>query len=115
MTLSNEKRRERYQNDVEYRNKILEKCRKKYNDDEEFRNKKIDYAIQYDKNHPSDKKDYLKEYYIENSDHLKSKTKFNRVNKRNEVIYWYSNGDMRCECCGENCFEFLCVDHIEND
>jgi hypothetical protein len=115
MTLSNEKRRERYQNDVEYRNKVLEKARKKYNEDDETRKKKIKSAVEYGKSHIVDKKDYLKQYYKANCDHLKEVSKIDRDNRRMEVIYWYSIGEMKCECCGNNILEFLCIDHIDDN
>lgn len=31
---------------------------------------------------------------------------------RKEVLEHYSNGAMRCACCGESHYEFLCIDHI---
>jgi hypothetical protein len=34
---------------------------------------------------------------------------------RLEALNHYSNGDMRCRCCGEKRVEFLCLDHINND
>ena len=35
-----------------------------------------------------------------------------RDNCKYEVIKYYSNGTMSCACCGENHYEFLCIDHI---
>jgi hypothetical protein len=32
--------------------------------------------------------------------------------KRKEVLLHYSNGNPKCECCGETASEFLCIDHI---
>lgn len=37
----------------------------------------------------------------------------NRV--RYEVLYHYSNGIMECRCCHENCYDFLTIDHVNND
>ena len=31
---------------------------------------------------------------------------------RKEVLKHYSNGVMQCACCGEERYEFLCIDHI---
>ena len=31
------------------------------------------------------------------------------------VIWHYSNGLMCCECCGEKIFQFLQIDHLNND
>ena len=32
-----------------------------------------------------------------------------------EVLNYYSNGSMSCNCCGERELEFLSIDHIDND
>ncbi|MDE1839961.1 MAG: hypothetical protein KGH87_08590 [Thaumarchaeota archaeon] len=37
------------------------------------------------------------------------------TNRRKEVIYYYSNGSMSCNCCGENIFLFLDIDHENNN
>jgi len=114
MTLSNEQRRERYHNDEIYRNKILNKCKNKYNKNEVYRNNKIKSAIDYGKKHPVDKREYLKQYYKDNKDKIILTSKENRINDRYEVLYWYSNGLMKCELCGESHYEFLCIDHIND-
>ena len=31
---------------------------------------------------------------------------------RNEILFHYSNGTMKCNCCGESHLEFLALDHI---
>jgi len=115
MTLSNTKRRERYNTDEEYRNKILENMKNKYYTDEEHRQKKIKYAIDYDKFHIVDKKDYLKSYYQNNQDKLITNSQWHYKNNRYENLYWYSNGLMKCNICGENHIEFLCIDHIDDN
>ena len=115
MTLSNDKRRERYNNDEEYRNRILDNQRKKYLSDEKYREQKIKSSIKYVKEHNIDKKEYLKEYYIDNQEKLLSKSKFQYLNNRNEIYYWYSNGSMKCNECGKNNIEFLSIDHIDNN
>lgn len=115
MTLSNEKRKERYHNDKEYRDKILQRGKKKYHDNENYRSYKIKYAIDYEKDHRVDKSNYLKDYYKINSDIIKHTSRNNRLNDRFEILYWYSNGDMKCELCNESYSEFLCVDHINDD
>lgn len=37
-----------------------------------------------------------------------------RLNMRLECIYYYSNGNMKCECCGEGIIRFLTIDHTLN-
>jgi hypothetical protein len=34
---------------------------------------------------------------------------------RRTVLERYSNGVFRCACCGESRFEFLTLDHVNND
>jgi len=34
---------------------------------------------------------------------------------RKEVLSNYSNGGIKCACCGEREFIFLCLDHVNND
>lgn len=67
-------------------------------------------------------KEWLKEYsksktvlYQTDESHRKKVLDLshdNHVNKRFEVIYWYSDGLMCCKECGENHVEFLAIDHI---
>ncbi len=35
--------------------------------------------------------------------------------KRLQVLTHYSNGEIKCNCCGEKEIKFLCIDHINND
>lgn len=37
------------------------------------------------------------------------------LKRRKIVINHYSNGTNKCSCCGESIFEFLTIDHINND
>ena len=41
--------------------------------------------------------------------------KYWSLEKRKIVINHYSNGTMKCFCCGESIFEFLDIDHIEGN
>ena len=43
----------------------------------------------------------------------KQKGKWQRV--RMEVMIHYGGNPPKCACCGENQYEFLCIDHINND
>lgn len=40
------------------------------------------------------------------------RTKHARDKRRLEVLRHYSNGNPKCECCGENKIEFLAIDHV---
>lgn len=71
--------------------------------------------------------EYFKKWYLEHksSSNLQSKNwrKNNRL-RSNEIkrlatrrlrynaLYHYSNGDVKCACCGERHIEFLTIDHI---
>ena len=35
--------------------------------------------------------------------------------RRKIVINYYSNGTNKCDCCSESIYEFLTIDHINND
>ena len=32
---------------------------------------------------------------------------------RYDALMYYSNGKLKCDCCGENIYEFLAIDHIK--
>ena len=34
---------------------------------------------------------------------------------RREALTHYSQGTMKCACCGEGMIRFLCIDHVNND
>lgn len=56
-----------------------------------------EYNKEYRKTHP-ELKDKKKKYWIE---------------YRLKVLSYYSNGELKCNCCGENIYEFLSIDHID--
>ncbi len=57
-------------------------------------------------------------YWLKNKDseHYKKRTRCNAKKKNYELkkytIKYYSNGKMNCNCCDENIYKFLTVDHI---
>ena len=57
--------------------------------------------------------------YNENRDLIKAKTRkyYQSWKYYNKfcVVFHYSNGEMCCKFCGENIFELLTLDHINND
>lgn len=94
----NEELRERYGNDLEYREKIMEKNRiavAKYRAKEGF--------IPWYKRSQ------------ENLETQREHAKKSRQKDRYIVIEHYSNGTMKCICCGENHYDFLTIDHMNND
>lgn len=56
-----------------------------------------------------------KQWRDSNKDYLKVKAKLYRAKLKFIVFNRISHGKMICACCGENEFEFLTVDHINND
>ena len=63
------------------------------------------------KNHPN----YMKNWKKTHRRNLRISEKRQRNKLRRLVIYNYSNGTNTCKCCGVNTFEFLTIDHINND
>lgn len=94
---------------IKKRRKIDEEFRNKINQRSQiWREKNIDHIKQYSKDR------YDREYPIKKST-ISKNNRIRRINRKLEVIYWYSNGTMRCECCGELQYEFLAIDHIYNN
>jgi hypothetical protein len=60
-------------------------------------------------------KDRSKDYRTKNKEELRIKGKKWRKELVIETISHYSNGTMKCVCCGESNIEFLTLDHINND
>ena len=69
-----------------------------------------------------------REYYARNAEKIRAqKSKWRKKNPvrcreiearrnkklRTRTLFAYSNGKMRCACCGERHFEFLSLDHIK--
>jgi hypothetical protein len=46
-------------------------------------------------------------------DELAARERRRNREARVEAILHYSGGDPKCSCCGEDEFDFLCLDHIE--
>jgi ATP-dependent helicase YprA (DUF1998 family) len=73
--------------------------------------------------------EYQKKYYQKNKEKLSAKTQLDYANNREKynaankvraqkrrliVLTHYSNNQLKCTCCGEEQYEFLCIDHINN-
>jgi len=59
--------------------------------------------------------EYQREYNDNNKLKLKQQNLDNIQSKRKQVIRHYTNGTMKCQCCGEPEYLFLTVDHIDNN
>lgn len=51
---------------------------------------------------------YNKEWREKNREKLQKRYRKYRI----ECLSHYSKGEMKCVCCGEDTYEFLCLDHI---
>lgn len=60
-------------------------------------------------------KNYATEYYKRNKLVINERNRQRDKEMRLKVIAHYSNGLMCCACCNENTFQFLTIDHINND
>lgn len=61
------------------------------------------------------KNKHFRKYYIENKDkHIENVKKLNEA-RRYIIIKHYSNDTMKCNCCGESEYDFLTVDHKDNN
>lgn len=76
--------------------------------------RKIRRRINYEKNKDR-QKELCKKWVAENKDRHNYIRKLSRQKIRLEVLNHYSNGDIKCNCCGEINHEFLAIDHINND
>lgn len=61
-----------------------------------------------------DLKAWSKNYYIKNHKRVLINHKKSRIKTRMKVLIHYSSSSTPfCECCKENQYEFLCIDHIK--
>lgn len=62
-------------------------------------------AIEYCKN-------YLKKARLKNPNKYRVRAKLDRIRIKYEIMKHYCRGIPKCQCCGEEIFEFLSIDHI---
>lgn len=97
---------------------------KKYNENHKEEIKK--YLRRYNKIHRERLKKLKKEYNSLHKNEQKETKKLNKdkineqdrnrmKNFRFQVLSYYSKGELKCACCNENHYEFLTIDHINND
>ena len=96
--------------------KILETQKKRRDENPELtKQRKKEERIKYREWYA----DYQKKYYLENKEKLLTensvRNKKLRLNYKQRIVEHYSNGENCCNCCGEDIFEFLTIDHIHND
>ena len=117
-TSSQKESRIRYRSKPEVKERLLRKSKERY---QNIRNDPIKWEKYKERmrKYRHSNKEYFKqktnEYYEKNGDYLRHKARERTHNLKIETISVYSNGSMKCECCGESELEFLTIDHINND
>lgn len=53
-------------------------------------------------------------YYRDHED-SKRKQRERATRARVDALKAYSNGELKCACCGETCIAFLTLDHVDNN
>jgi len=109
----------RINNPDKIRERKREYVHKRRFEDPEFREKLKKRKREWDAKNVEHVKQYAKERYAKTypiiRDHHLKYMHDKGVNKRLEILYWYSNGEMNCNECGELHYEFLAVDHMDNN
>lgn len=123
-------RRKKYNQRSEVKKRLKENRKKWVNNNPNYRKKW--YEENKERIKVKNKENYLKikkvkkKWYEENKikisknrkeyrDKNKEKLKLKRIQKKIKVYNYYSNYDIKCNCCGEGQLEFLSIDHINND
>ena len=57
-------------------------------------------------------KEYHKFWHLKNRNRILNKQRDYRYRLKIEVLEKYSNGEIKCQCCGEKIIEFLTIDHL---
>lgn len=73
----------------------------------------IDYRINYNKTHKKQRDKVQLKYRATHKKELSDYYKNKYLEVKAIIVKHYSNGKMCCNCCGENIFEFMTVDHIK--
>lgn len=101
--------------------KMCNRCSKKLEDKEVYKscsscrtNKNLAAKERYKKN-PEKYKAIARKQHDENREKINKKAHEWRKNLRLSVLNHYSNGKLKCACCGENTYDFLTVDHVNNN
>lgn len=57
----------------------------------------------------------MRAYRAKHKDAHNTRSRAYAIKRRRIVLAHYSDGTMRCKCCGEDTYEFLALDHKNND
>lgn len=94
-----------YYSNSKNKKKINKKNKKYYKDNKE---KAKEYNKKYSKEH------YKKRVRIK-TPHNKEKERIYKLTLRLNALNYYSNNELKCNCCLENELRFLAIDHIYNN
>lgn len=92
---------------------------KRLTEDPESRKTRLERKRKWDIKNKEYCKQYRKERYAIiypiNREKILNDMRNKNINNRIEVLYWYSDGKIKCNRCEEAHYEFLAVDHINNN
>ena len=84
-----------------------------------WQNKNKDKVLEilkiWKKRNPEKTMEYRKRGYIKNKKSILLWMKENNKKRRLIVLQFYGGNPPKCACCGEMTYEFLALDHINND
>lgn len=69
----------------------------------------------YEQNHIEKIREKHQRYYKLNKEKIKLRSKKYKDGQKYKLLYHYSNGTLRCVNCGEDDYQALTIDHINND
>jgi hypothetical protein len=114
--IQNKKWRDEHPEEVKEKKCLYSAKRRKF--DPIYREKLLQRKRDWDLRNKKHNREYANNRY-RNNDVVREKhsirSKNKQVNERLETIYWYSNGEMKCNICGNTHYEFLAIDHIDNN
>ena len=86
-----------------------------YHTSDESKRKQLESDKRYYKKHQKERIKYSKKYRKKFKHKIAIKDKKERQDKKYKVLYHYSNTKLICACCNESIYEFLTLDHPNND
>jgi len=97
----------------EYYEKNKEKVlgrNKKYRDSHREQYNK--YKQEWRKRHPEAARESVRKDHEKHKDKYQERRRALGLSRKIEALFYYSDGHMKCACCGESMIEFLSIDHV---
>ena len=106
--------------DFEKKEKVNERCRKYYEKNKErikawkkeWKKANIEKVRGYNRKWWINNQEKVKKWKKENLEKINEGAKKRRFKLKVNILSYYSNNDIRCNCCGEKEIQFLSIDHI---